>query len=153
MPRRHDGLMPLTHDHHHALAHARRLRLAASEGPDELLREAREFLDFFHNDTLIHFREEEEVVFPLAIEDERAAPLLGRVVMEHLRIHALVARLSEQVTGGNVHPESASDLATALEAHVRVEEKELFPLLEEVVADEELKAISLRPRERSSDKG
>ena len=149
MTRRHDGLMPLTHDHHHALAHVRRLRLAASEGPAQLLREAQEFLDFFRTDTLVHFREEEEIVFPLAVEDERATPLIGHIVMEHVRIHALVARLSEQVAGGDVQPESATDLASTLEGHVRIEEKELFPLLEQVVADEKLRAISLRHRERS----
>lgn len=69
--------MPLTHDHHHALAHVRHLRLAADGDAQELLKQSQGFLDFFHEDTLNHFREEEEIVFPLAIGDERASELLS----------------------------------------------------------------------------
>ena len=93
-----------------------------------------------------HFREEEEVVFPLAVEDSRAEALLARVMMEHLQIHALASRLGVEVTESRVTPESAFELATALEAHIRFEEGKVFPLLEEVVADDRLSAIALRPR-------
>lgn len=149
MTRRHDSLIPLTHDHHHALAQTRRLRSAAKDNRGELLRQSQVFLDFFHDDTVNHFREEEEVVFPLAVEDRRAKELLPRVMMEHLQIHALVSRLEAEVTESRVTPESASELATALEAHIRFEEGKVFPLLEEVVAEDQLSAISLQLRVRS----
>ena len=148
MARRHDSLIPLTHDHHHALAQTRRLKSAAKDNGRELLSQSQAFLNFFHNETVDHFREEEEVVFPLAIEDERAKELLARVMMEHLQIHALASRLGLEVTEARVTPESASELATVLEAHIRFEESKLFPLLEEVVADDRLSAISLRLRAR-----
>lgn len=151
MTRRHDGLIPLTHDHHHALAQARRLKSAAKDGGPELVTQSQAFLDFFHGETLNHFREEEEVVFPLAVEDGRAKELLARAMMEHLQIHALVARLGAEVTESKVTPESASELATALEAHIRFEEGKVFPLLEEVVADDRLSTLSLRPRVRGGD--
>lgn len=150
MTRRHDGLMPLTHDHHHALAHARRLRLAAGGDAQELLRQSQGFLDFFHEDTLNHFREEEEVVFPLAIGDERASELLSRVVTEHLQIHAMVARLAIEVDEAWVHGPTALRLAEALEAHIRLEERKVFPLLEEVISDDQLRGITLGPRNRDS---
>jgi iron-sulfur cluster repair protein YtfE (RIC family) len=149
MTRRHDSLIPLTHDHHHALAQTRRLRSAAKDDGRELLGQSQAFLDFFHDDTVNHFREEEEVVFPLAVDDGRAKDLLARVMMEHLQIHALVSRLEVEVAESRVTPESASELATALEAHIRFEEGKLFPLLEEVVADDRLTAISLRLRSRA----
>ena len=148
MTRRHDSLIPLTHDHHHALAQTRRLRSAAKDNERELLGQSQAFLDFFHDDTVNHFREEEEVVFPLAVEDGRAKELLARVMMEHLQIHALVSRLGVEVAESRVTPESASELATALEAHIRFEEGKVFPMLEEVVADDQLSAISLRLRAR-----
>lgn len=66
--RRHDALIPLTHDHHHALARARRLRLAAaSENGEEQRAAAEEFVEFFEGDSVLHFREEEEILFPLVI--------------------------------------------------------------------------------------
>jgi iron-sulfur cluster repair protein YtfE (RIC family) len=147
MTRRHDGLMPLTHDHHHALSHARRLRLSAAGDERARLRQAKEFLAFFHSDALEHFREEEEVVFPLGVGDESALPLLGQTVIEHMKIHALVTRLSVEVAAGRVFPESAIELAGALSAHIRREENEVFPLLEEIVPEDKLRAISLRERD------
>ena len=60
--KRHDSLILLTHDHHHALAQVRALRLAATRGGEDRLRQSGEFLDFFETETRDHFREEEEVV-------------------------------------------------------------------------------------------
>ena len=142
--------MPLTHDHHHALAHARRLRVAAGGDIEELLQESQTFLDFFRDHTIDHFREEEEIIFPLAIEDERATKLLTQVVTEHLQIHAMVARLAIEIAETRVHVQTATRLAEALEAHIRLEEKEVFPLLEAVVSDDQLRRITLTPRDRSA---
>ena len=150
MTRRHDGLLPLTHDHHHALAQARHLRLAAGGGSRELFLESQSFLEFFYEDTVNHFREEEEVVFPLAMADERASGLLSRVVTEHLQIHALVAQLALEVEGAWVHSATAIRLAEHLEAHIRLEEREAFPLLEQVVSDDQLRKITYATRARSS---
>jgi hemerythrin-like domain-containing protein len=146
MSKRHQGLIPLTHDHHHALAQARRLRVAASDQSRGLLRQSQEFVRFFQEDTISHFRQEEESVFPLAIGDVRAKPLLAQVMVEHLEIHALVARLKAQIAVGRVTRGAATELADALECHVRLEENTVFPLLETVVSEEQLVAISLSPQ-------
>lgn len=151
MTKRQQALIPLTHDHHHALSQVRHLRLSAKGTAEELLQQAREFKEFFHDDTIEHFREEEEIVFPLGIGDPSAADLLGRVVVEHLEIHALVGRLSAEIGAGEVTQATALELAGKLEAHIRLEERELFPLLEEVVPADELASIDLeRYRRRPS---
>lgn len=153
MGRRHDALIPLTHDHHHALAQARRLHVAAGREADERLQQASEFLEFFHADTIGHFREEEEILFPLAVEDERATDLLSQVMVEHLRIHALVRRLATEFAQGDVTRETATNLATTLEQHVRLEEGKVFPLLEEIVSAELLDEISTLSEGRRSRTG
>ena len=150
MARRHDSLIPLTHDHHHALARTRNLRMAGGGEAKDLLQQSQRFLAFFSEDTLRHFREEEEIVFPLAIEDQRGSNLLSRAVTEHIQIHALVARLAIEVDEGRVRGSSALGLAEAVEAHIRFEERELFPLLEEVVSDAQLRRIALSPRNRNA---
>jgi iron-sulfur cluster repair protein YtfE (RIC family) len=122
--------------------------VAAGGEARELLEESQGFLDFFQKDTLIHFREEEEIVFPLAIEDERATELLSRVVTEHLQIHALVAQLALEVQEDRIDRGTALRLAEALEAHIRLEEGEVFPLLEQVVSDDQLRRITFKPRNR-----
>lgn len=131
--KRHESLIPLTHDHHHALAQARRLRLAAKQDDGERLRQAREFVDFFESDTLRHFREEEELVFPFVVDEVEAAPVLNRIMMEHLRIHAVVRALKWELERGSPGAATMSRLATLLEQHIRLEEKSLFPLIERTV--------------------
>ena len=149
MPKRHASLIPLTHDHHHALAQARRLRMAVSGDGADLPARATEFFRFFHDETVEHFREEEELVFPLGIGDERSQPLLARVMLEHLQLHARVSSLGQQIDEGEISREDASQLADALEAHIRFEEGEVFPLLEQIVPHERLDAIALPPRNRA----
>ena len=57
--RRHPALVPLSHDHHHGLVLARRLRRAA-EGSDRerQLQAAAEFVTFFASEGAGHFRED-----------------------------------------------------------------------------------------------
>jgi len=149
--RRHDALIPLTHDHHHALTRARRLRLAAaSEDGEEQRAAAVEFVEFFLDDSLLHFREEEEVLFPLVI-DRLDAPieLLSRLLLEHVRMHRLVRSLRTEVEEGAPAPETLHAIGELLAAHIRVEEAELFPLMERLVSEEDLRSIRLAPRERT----
>lgn len=141
--KRHPSLTPLSHDHHHALVAARRLRLAADRGDDGS--EAAAFSRFFAEHSVPHFREEEELLFPLVVHFEEARPLVMQALLEHQQLHAL----ARQVAGGASGP--LRELAELLEAHVRFEERELFPLIErllgDLLADVELDAD--RPAARS----
>lgn len=129
MARRHDSLIPLTHDHHHALAAARNLRAAAS-GSD-LDRAATAFLALFARETMAHMRYEEEQLFPLLDPDDRTQrEYLLRALGEHAGLHRLAAALRHAPT-----PEVANTAGSLLQEHVRFEERALFPLLEEIAAD------------------
>lgn len=149
--KRHEALHPLTHDHHHhALRQARLLREDAGEGAEERLERAREFLGFFEHETRRHFREEEEVLFAAAaIGSEELPELLVEALIEHVRIHALVAQLHDEADSGDVAASLLAELGKALEAHVRLEENQLFPLLEKGIPEERLRALRFAPRERS----
>ena len=128
--KRHPALVHLSHDHHHALVEARRLRRAAA-GPDPVGAAAR-FGTFFAEVTVPHFREEEESLFPLAAGSEEARPGVVQALLDHQQLHALVRRLGEEQRD---LPATMVELADLLEQHVRREERELFPLLERIVAD------------------
>ena len=141
--KRHAGLLPLTHDHHHALAQARRLRVAAGGDASGLTEQAEEFLRFFDEHTVTHFREEEEILFPLVVGESEAEPVLARVMLDHLRIHALVGALRSEVDA-----EAAVAVAGALENHIRLEEKTVFPMIERLVAADSLSGLPLSPRNR-----
>jgi iron-sulfur cluster repair protein YtfE (RIC family) len=149
MTKRRDELIPLTHDHHHALKQARHM-IAAATGDAGARREVAEgFLRFFEEDTLAHFREEEEVLFPLLLLNSEVAPQeLITVLIDHVHIHGLVARLRESVATGDPDAELMRTIGESLRAHVRLEENELFPMIEALVPDEELAAVAFAPRSR-----
>jgi len=133
--KRHPALVPLSHDHHRALVAARRLRRAA-DAPDAARSEAAAaFLRFFAEDTIPHFREEEEQLFPSVVEFEETRELLVEALVEHQRLHGLAARLRHAAANGEHPAEVMRELAVLLESHVRGEERRLFPLIERLLQD------------------
>jgi hemerythrin-like domain-containing protein len=131
--KRHPALIPLSHDHHHALVEARRLRRVADTHESAAVATA--FLRFFAEDTVPHFREEEELLFPRVVDFEEARELLVQALLEHQRLHALTARLQRIVTTGGAADGVMRELGELLEAHVRLEERQLFPLIERLLDD------------------
>jgi quercetin dioxygenase-like cupin family protein len=129
--KRHRALHALSHDHHHALVEARRLREAAA-GEADPAGAAAAFVRFFRTSSVPHFREEEESLFPLVVVAEEARPLLVEALLDHQHLHALVTQLEG---GGDLRPTMRA-VGERLEAHVRLEERELFPLIERLAAAE-----------------
>lgn len=147
--KRHNSLIPLTHDHHHALAQVRTLLLSAGQSNEERKRKANDFVVFFETETRTHFREEEEVVFPPVVDEAEAEPILARVMLQHLHIHALVHTLRSELEGGTPSAGALSSVANKIEEHIRFEEKTVFPLIERLLPEEVLNAVALHPRHRS----
>ena len=140
--KRHPALVPLSHDHHHALVAAGRLRRAV-DAPDAAAA-ATAFLRFFAAETIRHFREEEELLFPSVIEFEETREVLVQALLEHQRLHALTARLQQLVTTGGQVEDVMRELGELLEAHVRLEERRLFPLSERLLEDATAPLLSHR---------
>jgi hemerythrin-like domain-containing protein len=124
--KRHAALQPLSRDHHVALVAAQRLRRATAV---DAARE--EFLAFWDQHGAKHFRVEEDVLLPLFArhgdpDDERIA----RMLVDHVRIRAQVLALQGDVELGALHR-----LGEELAAHVRLEEREVFPLIEATLSE------------------
>jgi len=99
--KRHAALIPLSHDHHHALVEARRLRLAADR-EDDPEPAAAAFTAFFAAVSVPHFREEEETMFrsllvsttlerwswkPYVARGRRRRITAGRAGVTYLSVH------------------------------------------------------------------
>ena len=139
MPKRHSSLIPLTHDHHHTLAQARRLKEAIIAGdPTVVRRTADDFVNFYLGRARHHFHEEEELFFAPLVDNEVVGPLVARAVADHLRIHAQLRLLRRQISGGEVNAGLLAAIADLLEKHVRFEEQELFPLIEAAIPERDL---------------
>lgn len=147
--RRHEALIPLTHDHHHALVQVRKLKSAAKGSEDVRRATAEEFIDFFFEETLNHFHEEERVIGPLVAYEDEIRVTWERLLQEHVLIHALVLGLQRENDQGVASADTLRELATTLQRHIRLEEKVLFPLIQTVVDDAALQEIALRPRHRA----
>jgi hemerythrin-like domain-containing protein len=148
--KRHPALIPLSHDHHHALVQARRLRKAAAASPPEQRRAARAFAEFFAAETTAHFREEEELLFPLvAGSDRQTDDLLAQLLLEHAELRALVLRLGREVESETLDEATMRRLGDLLERHVRSEERELFPLIAQTATESDLAGLQLPQRHES----
>jgi hemerythrin-like domain-containing protein len=115
--KRHSALITLSHDHHHTLVEARRLRRAADADYSETTSALADFARFFATVTVPHFREEEEFVFPLVAGRDEARSLVVRALLDHQQLRALAAQLEDPGDERTLMRE----LATLLEAHVRHE--------------------------------
>lgn len=141
--KRHPALIPLSHDHHAKLVQARRLRLASgSDVAEARLAASIQFVAAFP-ETAHHFRLEEEQLFPLLLRSGGGGPLLDAVLDEHEELRSLAAALGEQAAANEANADTMARLAALLEEHVRREERELFPLIENTVRDEHLRALGV----------
>jgi iron-sulfur cluster repair protein YtfE (RIC family) len=140
-------LRTLSEDHHHTLVQARRLRKSAeADEADSLEAAVTGFLDFWQKDTAHHFRKEEEVLLPIMARygaDLSLEPLV-EMLEDHARIRGLVMQLRDEVVGGNVLLQTLHELGERLEAHIRLEERVVFPLIEESISEAALTELAAR---------
>jgi hemerythrin len=125
--RRNAALHDLSRDHHRALVVAHALRPAEPATADE----TREAWRRFWPDGAAHFRAEEEVLVPAyASYADPEHPLVRRTLLDHVAIRALARRLEAEDAPD---PRTLESLGVRLAAHVRMEERELFPLVEQAL--------------------
>jgi hemerythrin-like domain-containing protein len=131
--KRSEALQSLSRDHDQALVQAQRLRNAADA--EQVLTG---FLDFWRSECELHFPVEEEVLLPrwamLGRVDQNAA---SRLCREHLAIRTSVLEAQKEPS-----IEGLRELGEQLAAHVRFEERELFPLLEADLDEERLQVLA-----------
>lgn len=147
MTRRHETLIPLTHDHHHALAQARRLHDVAKLTDETQRRNlANDFINFYFGRAVRHFHEEEELFFAPLIDEPQARDLVLRAVSDHLRLHALVRIVKRQLSDGEADQQILDRISQLLTEHIRFEEQELFPLVEQLVPEDQLRDLATAGR-------
>jgi hypothetical protein len=112
----------LSSDHHRALRLTRTIQRAASHGTlDHILASAVQ--DTYYRELLPHFQVEEQILLPALIA-LGATELANRTRAEHRELRRLLDAAATDDF------DSLTSFATLLEAHVRFEERELFPACE-----------------------
>jgi Hemerythrin HHE cation binding domain len=123
--KRDPALVSLSHDHHQALFVAQALRRANANTAADA-RAA--FLAYWNRHGRTHFRLEKEILLPAyaGYGDCRHA-LVARVLCDHIAIRHLADELA---TCTSPSPSMLRRLGTQVSDHVRLEERELFPMIE-----------------------
>ncbi len=131
------ALASLSRDHHQALFVAQRLRRARAETAAEA-RAA--LLAYWRDHGRAHFRAEEEVLLPAyAGYADPYGELVARMLCDHIAIRHRIATLDQ---GSAASVASLHELGSLIADHVRLEERQLFPMIEDALPEEELTAVA-----------
>lgn len=133
--KRHQSLIPLSREHHYALMVCLRINRGLtdnSKAPEWLQTKARQVSRFFQSDLVAHFNAEETVLFPAMQEIAEARALIRELCEEHRGLERLVQQIGS--ADPNSLAEELREFAGLLEAHIRKEERVLFPIYENEVA-------------------
>ncbi len=135
--KRNINLQELSKDHHQGLLLCWKIRQGIKR-TIETDRIAAYCRYFFDNHLLSHFKEEEEHVFACMPDTN---PLKRQVLSEHQELRQAFKALSAKQSVENL-----LSLANLLEAHIRFEERTLFPHMEQALTDEQLNSIGVKLR-------
>lgn len=131
------NLIPLSHQHQHALALCVRLDRALQAG--DIDREAwqAEMAQIFAQELSVHFAAEEKELFPVASNFHDLQPIVQELLAEHTQLRDLFARAQTRKLDRN----GLAAFAIALAQHIRKEERQLFEGMQKVMSAEELAGL------------
>lgn len=127
--KRHESLKPLSREHHDGLILAQLIKKNAPayrglpQSVEEKLKYARQFYQY---DIIRHFEKEEQMLQKIKPLSEMLSAVADEIETEHRKLHELFSSLS---LPGNKE-DQLNEVGVMLEAHIRKEERELFPLIE-----------------------
>ena len=131
---RNPNLIPLSHQHQHALALCVRIDRGVNDG-DDLQPWQTEVEQLFQQEIAIHFAAEEKVIFPAAARFPELASLVVELLADHASLRARLSCPGELDAGG------LRELAQQLSQHIRKEERQLFEGMQQRIGEEELAEI------------
>jgi hemerythrin-like domain-containing protein len=138
--KRHPSLAHLSREHHGALILARLLQKStpAYKGlPASTEGKAIYAIKFYKEELIKHFEEEEKVLKLVTGINAPLDLLVETVFREHKELHVLF-KSTDNHSNITMH---LDELGKALEIHIRKEERELFPLIQETCSEELMTAI------------
>jgi hemerythrin-like domain-containing protein len=131
------SLIPLSHQHQHALALCVRIERASPIRSLDIAAWQSEIALLARSEIRIHFDAEERLIFPLANRYESLCMLVKDLISDHASLRTRFASAEE----GKMSAEDLSSFATLLSSHIRKEERQLFERLQELLSKEELEHL------------
>jgi iron-sulfur cluster repair protein YtfE (RIC family) len=131
------SLIPLSHQHQHALALCVRIDRAQPIPPQNLALWLEEIERDLSQEFENHFSAEESVLFPAARQFPEMVPLVEELIADHARLREGFSR----ATARTISLEALPDFARQLSVHIRKEERQLFERLQQLLTAEQLKHL------------
>lgn len=138
--KRHPSLAHLSREHHEALILSRLLQknAPAYKGlPSDTAGKAAYATKFYKDELIKHFEMEEKVLLLVKGVNEPLDLMVQTILDEHRGLHEAF----KSIPTNHDLPTHLDRLGNALEIHVRKEERELFPCIEESCSEELMSAI------------
>ncbi len=133
-----EQLLKLSREHHGSLVMAKKISNIAENGTDEERLEAIETIKKYYDDELeVHFQHEERTIFAPIFSDYKEHIGIATILLkEHGQIRVLIPKLNQETA-----KEGLATFGKVLKDHTRMEERELFPIIEKLFTNEQLDAI------------
>lgn len=134
--KREQQLQPLSHQHHNGLMAALLLKKGVQKKADTTVMD--DFIVSVWNAELRnHFIKEEVYLHPHVLQIPSLMEKYELMKAEHHQIRNLI----DAIRNGNSNATRITDFYTLLEKHIRFEERELFPFIEEHIQPEQLNEL------------
>ncbi len=131
------NLIPLSHQHQHALALCVRLDRALAKDNASLDAWQQEMVTIWESEIRFHFEAEEKVLFPAAEKYASIKPLVKHLLSEHGTLRGFFARAQMR----RLDHTTLKTFGETLSQHIRTEERELFEECQRQMPPEELARI------------
>ena len=131
------ALIPLSQQHHDALALCVYIERAARSGHLDLTHWNSEVAAAWEREIRWHFLSEEEIVFPLAKSVAELRPLVDELLVEHVELRQLFDTAEKK----ELTPPDLERFRRLLHDHVRKEERRLFEMMQHKLAADVMKKM------------
>lgn len=134
---RDQALIPLSQQHHDALALCVYIERAARTGHLDLDHWNLEVATAWEREIRWHFQSEEEIVFPVARQVEPLQALVDELLVEHVELRQIFDRAAKQ----ELTADDLERFRRLLHDHVRKEERRLFELMQQKLPADAMKKM------------
>ena len=131
------NLVPLSHQHQHALALCVRIERAFRKTPVDLASWQAEVASEFEQEIQFHFAAEEQALFPAARRFAELEQLVDELLDEHARLRHAFARAKV----GAMDAAELGQFTHLLSSHIRKEERQLFEEMQRQLLPEEIAVV------------
>ena len=140
--KRANQLQPLSRQHHLGLNLSRHAKECA-DTTDEIAKHWHNLTDYI-DDMQYHFQIEDNLIAnalePYRASQAEVASVLAALAGQHKRLQTLIDA-GQKTASQSITTEQVRELGTLLYDHIRFEERELYPIVEKYLTEDELDAV------------